>query len=92
MTNYLTIVWLAWVTNTISPGGDGPRGNTWFHTNIASAVIVCPVPGFGNVTSTVPVLTNVVKFTIQSETINTARIGSGYTTPTNAARTNSPAP
>lgn len=64
MTNYLAIVWLAWATNTVSPGGDGPRGHTWLATNIVSAVVAVPVPGVGNVTNTVPVQTNITRFTI----------------------------
>lgn len=68
MTNYLAIIWLGWLTNTVSPDvrDDTIRrnGGTWFTTNIASVVIVTPVPGIGSVTNTVPVATNVTRFTI----------------------------
>lgn len=58
MTNLITF--LTFVTNIVSPVGDGPHGVRWLQTNITSSIIVYPVPGLGVVTSTVPVFTNVV--------------------------------
>jgi hypothetical protein len=67
MTNFFTMVWLSWITNTIVPNTEGARGPVWYHTNVTSAVLVYAVPGVPRQTNTVPVATNTVRFILLKE-------------------------
>jgi len=75
MTNELiiaTMVMVSYVTNIIERVPEnGPRGNTWYRTNVISAVIELTPPGLPAVTNTVAVATNVMRLSIVSESVPT---------------------